>query len=314
MKPVLVIGCEGQDGRLLCERLSAEGREVMGIDQGIVRPPRGVEIPPTDIMDASAVEAAVKLLQPSEIYYLAAYHHSSQDLPAGGDLEVMERSYAVHVRGLLHFLEAIRKVSPRSRLFYAASSLVFGDPRTSPQNEETPLEPLCAYGITKTAGVHCCRMYRSRWGVFASAGMLYTHESPRRGGAFVAQKIVRGAVAIKKGIQDRLVLGDLSARVDWGYAPDYVDAMTRILRVDRPGDYVVASGQAHTVKEFVETCFALLDLDWRRHVDEDASLLARRRQKLEGDATRLRRDTGWRPSVDFAELVRVLVRAAQEVQ
>lgn len=310
MSVAMIIGSEGQDGRLLRERLERDGGAVVGIDQAVARDPSGIGIGPVDILDPQAVAAAVEKAQPAEVYYLAAFHHSAEDQPPPTDLEAMEKSLAVHVRGLLHFLEAIRQKSPRSRLFYAASSHVFGQTSQVPQNEDTPIRPGCVYGITKAAGLHCCRFYRERHAVAASVGILYNHESPLRGEAFVAQKIVRGAIRIQRGEQSRLVLGDLSARVDWGYAPDYVDAMTRILRLGEGGEFVVATGQAHTVQEFVETAFGLLGLDWKRHVEVKPSILAKRKLDLVGDASRLRRLTGWKPTVDFPEMVRLLLRGA----
>jgi GDPmannose 4,6-dehydratase len=309
MNVAMVIGSEGQDGRLLCDRLGRDGWAVIGIDRGVVRDGAAAGIGPVDILDAASVERAIERAQPAEVYYLAAYHHSSQDPHPPAALEMLDRSFAVHVRGLVHCLEGIRRTSPRSRLFYAASSHIFGEARVCPQDEATPVAPVCAYGITKAAGLHCCRFYRQRHGVFASVGILYNHESPLRAEAFVTQKIARGAARIGRGEQDRLVLGDLSARVDWGWAPDYVEAMTRMLRLDEADDFVVATGEAHSVGEFAETAFALLGLDWRKCVEEKPSILAKGKLNFVGDAGKLRRVTGWQPTVTFPEMVRLLLRA-----
>ena len=312
MSVAFIIGSEGQDGRLLAGLLERQGTGVVGIDQGLLRDGPGLGLAPVDIAEADTVARAVEKARPAEVYYLPAYHHSSQDLPAPDELKLMEKSFEVHVRGLVHFLEAIRRFSPQTRLFYAASSHVFGEPPSSPQDETTPISPVCIYGITKAAGLHCCRYYRASHRVFASVGILYNHESPLRAEKFVPQKIVRAAVRIHGGSRERLVLGDLAARVDWGYAPDTVDAMVRILRQDSADDFVVATGEAHTVEEFAQTAFSLLGLDWRQHVDVKPSILGKPRRNLVGDARKLRTRTGWRPSVSFAEMVHLLVQAARD--
>jgi GDPmannose 4,6-dehydratase len=268
MKRVVVVGSSGQDGRILCERLRGEGAEVLEISrEGLPERPR------VHIASRQDVTSAVAGFRPQEIYYLAAHHHSSQDNLSSDPLELLVKSFEVHVTGLLHFLEAIRTVSPATRLFYAASSLIFGAPPDATQDEETPLNPRCAYGVTKTAGLHCCRLYRNTHGVHASAGILYNHESPYRQEKFVSQKIVRAAIRIQRGEQQKLVLGDLSARIDWGYAPDFVDAMMRVLALEKPDDFIIATGETHSVGEFVEIAFGLLGLDWKKWVEEDPGLL-----------------------------------------
>jgi GDPmannose 4,6-dehydratase len=211
---------------------------------------------------------------------------------------------------LVHFLEAIRRFSPATRLFYAASSHVFGSPRVPLQDEDTPLAPANVYGVTKAAGLLTCRYYRAVHGVYAAAGILYNHESPLRGPGFVSQKIVSGAVDIKCGRRDRLVLGDLSAAVDWGYAPDYVEAMRLILRLPRAEDFVVATGRKRTVRDFVKAVCRRLDLDWRACVAENPGVLTKKKAVLVGNAAKLRRLTGWKPSVDFDGMVDRLVAAA----
>jgi GDPmannose 4,6-dehydratase len=262
-----------------------------------------------DILDAAAVENAVRAFAPEEIYYLAACHHSSQERPPG-DRELFQQSFAINVFGLVNFLEAMRLIGGPARLFYAASSHVFGVAPT-PQDETTPFRPDSAYGITKAAGAECVRFYRQTHGLFAAVGILYNHESPWRRPQFVTQKIARAAAAIKAGRENRLVLGDLEAAVDWGYAPDYVDAMIRILALPQPDDFVVATGQAHTVREFVEIAFGLLGLNWKEHVQVTPGLIVAPPRDLVGKADKLIAATGWKPSVTFAELVALLVRAQQ---
>jgi GDPmannose 4,6-dehydratase len=300
MKRVIIVGSGGQDGRLLEQRLRADGCEVAGFrrdDSGQA------------LADRGGVADTIRALQPAEVYYLAAYHHSSQEKTLQDPPAVFARSFEVHVTGLIHYLDAIRLHFPSARLFYAASSLVFGKPPTPVQNEETPFNPRCAYGISKAAGVHCCRHYRQTHGVFAAAGILYNHESSLRQEKFVSQKIVQAALRIRRGAQDRLTLGDLSAQIDWGYAPDFVDAMTRILALDSPEDFIIATGETHSVREFVEIAFGLLGLDWRKHVVEDPALLGRRKVPMTGDASRLRQRTGWKPTVTFAKMIATLLPA-----
>ena len=301
MSRAIVVGAAGQDGRILSERLISEGCEVLGIarDSGAR----------TDIADAAQVSTLVAAWQPDRIYYLAAHHHSSQDATGADTVGLYEKSHAVHVRGLLHFLEAMRASARHARLFYAASSLVFGDATSAVQDESTPLNPRCIYGITKAAGLHCCRFYRETHGVFASGGILFNHESPYRQEKFVSQKIIRAVAAISAGSHEKLVLGDLSARIDWGYAPDFTDAMTRILALDRADDFVVVTGESHSVGEFAEIAFRHAGLDWKSHVEENPSVLQRRRPALVGDASRLRTRTGWRPTVTFPEMVARLVES-----
>lgn len=298
MTGAVIVGAYGQDGRLLGELLERAGQPLVRLGRGDV-----------DLLDRTQIEALVRRHQPREIYYLAAHHHAAED-PLGDDDAVLFRtSLEVNVTGLVHFLEAIRSCAPHTRLVYAASSHIFGRSELPMQNEQTPFQPICIYGITKTAGVHCCRYYRQTHGLFAASGILYNHESPYRSPAFVSQKIIRGALAIAAGEQDHLVLGDLTARIDWGYAPDFVDALRRILALPAADDIIVATGESHSVQEFVEIAFAATGLDWRRHVRENAGQLTKQRRTLTGDASRLRAATGWQPSVSFPQMVQLLLDA-----
>jgi len=296
----LIIGAGGQDGRLLTQQLSTAGWNVK-----VWRRDRG-DLLAHPTMTRDALIAA----NPEHIYYLAAYHHSSQDkAPEAGEL--FRASFATHVTGLLYVLETMRTEFPKARLFYAASSHCFGSqPPTPVQDESAPLNPDNVYGITKTAGVHACRFYREQHGLFASVGFLYNHESPYRGPEFVSTKIIRAAIDISRGKRDLLVLGDLSAQVDWGWAPDYVDAMTRILRVDGPGDFVIATGEPHTVQEFAQLAFAGVGLDWRDHVEENPAIITKGKLGLVGNPAKLKAATGWAPSVTFEQMIRKLLDAA----
>lgn len=307
-KTAVVVGSAGQDGYYLTRLLSGKGYDIIGLSRSGLSNSRGRRERPVDIEDGQAVAALIRDVRPAEVYYLAAHHRSSED-----DVEDIYgcflRSLAVHVCGLLNFLGAIDRDSHQTRLFYAASSHIFGDPQTVPQTEMTPLAPTDPYGITKACGLQMCRAYRRDRGLFSSVGIMYNHESPRRSPAFVTRKIVQAVVAIKRGERDRLVLGDLGAAIDWGVAADYVEAMHRILSLDEADDFVVASGETHTVGEFAETAFRALGLDSGRYLIEDSSLISKaaRRRPLVGDASKLRRRTGWTPSQSFEDMVRDMV-------
>jgi GDPmannose 4,6-dehydratase len=219
---------------------------------------------------------------------------------------LFERSIAVNVQGLVNFLDVLGNTSS---LFYAASSHVFGRPDSPIQDERTAFRPDSIYGITKVAGIHACHYYRNTRNVRASVGILYNHESPLRKPDFVTRRIVQSAVAISRGSLEELVLGDLNAAVDWGYAPDYVDAMLRIALLDDADDFIIATGETHTVAEFVELAFACVRLDWQKHVRVDDRRLRRTSDSLAGDSTRLRQRTGWAPTISFSEMIRRLVAA-----
>jgi GDPmannose 4,6-dehydratase len=311
VRNALIIGAGGQDGRLLARFLQDRDYAVRGWTRGQPAVAISCECASVDILDSVLVEAELRKSPPDEIYYLAAFHHATEDVIALSAAELLRRSFDVHVLGLLNVLQAMEECCPRTRLFYAASSHVFGTPESEWQNEETPLTPNSAYGISKAAGLQCCQLYCREKGIFAAAGILFNHESSLRKPSFLSQKIVRGVWWAQRDPAYRLMLGDLGARVDWGYAPDYVDAMFRILQLPEASDFVVASGELHTVSEFAQTAFSALGLDWRRHVETDTRLLNKVSHPLRGDSTKLRDATGWSPSVTFSEMVERLVYEAE---
>jgi GDPmannose 4,6-dehydratase len=315
MRRVVIIGSAGQDGRILFEHRSRDCA-VLGLDVGIVTSHELADVAPThpiSLQNRAEVANLLERVSPDEIYYLAAHHHSAEEHP--DETAEMRAGLDVHVTGLLHVLEGIRAHSPQCRLFYAGSSQMFGRPASAPQDEATPFAPRNPYAITKVAGAQTCALYRERHGVHASVGILYNHESPLRGPRFVTTRIVSGAREARRNPAFKLVLGSLSAVVDWGYAPDYVDAMVRIVSEAAPDDYVIASGAPHTVGDFVQVAFDHVGLDWRAHVIEDPRVVhtaAKGTQTpLVGNATKLRERTGWRPAVGFESLVRLLVDAAR---
>ncbi len=310
MKRAIVVGSSGQDGSILFEKLRDQGHNVVGIDRGEIRCTEPADFRPVDILQPAAVEGLVATIVPNEVYYLAAFHRSAEET-ADDDRVDFERSFAIQVSGLLNFLAAIQHKSPKTRLFYAGSARIFGVPGCIPQDEDTPINPDCVYGISKAAGMGCVRYYRRTHGLFALSGILYNHESPRRSPRFVTQKIIRAVAAIKAHEQSRLLLGDLDAVVDWGYAPDYVDAMIRMLGLAAPDDFIVATGEPRSVREFAEVAFASAGLDWRQHVEVTPSLVSRQPRKLIGNPQRLKAAAGWQPSVSFSEMIRLLLEAEE---
>lgn len=305
MRSALIIGSQGQDGRIASEYLTslgymvyALGRDAMITRQGL---PWGFDI--VSVNDSAAIAEVLKIIRPDEIYYFAAFNQSSEDNELT-TVELFRRSEAVHVTGLLNTLEGIRKTSIDARLVYASSSLIFEDSDAEMQSEETQFSPLSIYGITKLSGLLLCRYYRKQYGIPASTAILYNHESEYRGDNYLSMKLIKGAIEIKQGKRNELVLGDLSARVDWGYARDYVEAMHCIVNCKEPDEYIVASGQLHTVGQFSEIVFSYLELDYRDYVVEDCSILTRRRRPLSGNVARLRQRTGWQSRTDFSEMLK----------
>jgi GDPmannose 4,6-dehydratase len=290
----VVTGAAGQDGSYLVELLRDRGYEVVGIDRGDV-----------DLLDAGAVRAALREAAPREVYNLA----SASFVPRSWE-EPVEAAQLGAV-GVTLMLEAIRDVDPAIRFFQASSAEVFGIPVETPQSEATPFRPVSPYGAAKAYDSFITTAYRSKYGLHVSSAILFNHESPRRSTDFLPAKVAHGVAAIAAGREHELVLGDLDAQRDWGYAPDYVEAMWLMLQQDEPADYVIATGELHSVGELVELAFAHAGLDWRAHVRVDESLRRGQNYQLVGDATKARSQLGWKPTVTFEELVALLVDAAR---
>lgn len=295
MRSAIIIGAGGQDGTLLHEQLLREETTVLALGRN-----------DTDFSD---FEAALSLLKnhPDEIYYLAAHHHSSDDASGAEDLELYRNSVAVHMDNFACLLNAIRTASIKTRIFYAGSSLVFGESTSPIQNEQSPFAPRCIYSITKAAGLNLCRHYRNTHGIFAVGGILFNHESVLRPAKYVIPKIIDAAIAISRGNRQHLKLGNLQARVDWGYAPDFVDAMVRMIRLRTADDFVVATGKTHSVRDVVEFVFESLDLDWRPHIVESPEILIHKRNALCGDSTKLQMATDWSPTICFQDMLTLLL-------
>jgi len=308
----LITGVGGQDGSYLAELLLERGYDVVGIvpraDARYEDLADGVERLHVNLLDKDALARVLREHAPREVYNLA----SPSFVPASWDEPVQTAEFAAV--GVTALLEAIRAVDPETRVYQASSSEIFGEPTDVPQTEETPLHPVTPYGVAKAYGHFIVGSYRRRYGLHASCGILYNHESPRRPTDFLPSKVAHAAAAISLGLERDLLLGDLSAQRDWGYARDYVEAMFLMLQQDEPGDYVVATGELHTVEDIVELAFAHVGLNWREHVRVDESLLrgSAELHHLVGDATKARARLGWSPTVDFEGLVRLLVDAAVE--
>lgn len=310
----IVVGYAGQDGSLLVRDLRARGDKILGIGRSSCIYPDGIEANVIkDITSSEEVYQVVRLFQPAEIYYLAAYHTSSE---AGTRAEQLhsqfELAQAIHVSGLVNCLSAIVNESPTTRLFYASSSLVFSGDNGELQSENTPLTPQGFYGITKAEGMQLCREFRDNHNVFASTGILFNHESNLRAPSFLSAKIIRAAIRIADGFPEKLEIGSLSSCVDWGYAKDYVAAFQKILAANSPDDFIIATGEAHTVKEFVDIVFNYFGLNADNYVVENMNILARRPSVKIGDVSKLQRVTGWAPSLSYRNFVIQLIKDHQE--
>lgn len=316
-KRALVTGITGQDGSYLTEFLLSKGYEVHGIIRRastfntgridhLYQDPHinGVRLflHYGDLADSVNLVQLLHELRPDEIYHLGAQSHVrvSFDIP----------EYTGDVTGLstIRILEAIRKTGVQPRFYQASSSEMYGKVREVPQTEQTPFHPRSPYACAKVFAYWATVNYRESYNVFASNGILFNHESPRRGETFVTRKITRAVAHIKAGLQDKLYLGNLEARRDWGYAPEYVEAMWLMLQQDKPDDYVVATGETHSVREFLEEAFGYAGMDWREHVGIDPRYHRPAEvDLLVGDASKAKRVLGWEPQTRFRDLVRLMV-------
>jgi GDPmannose 4,6-dehydratase len=309
----LITGIGGQDGSLLAELLLERDYEVFGIVRRPISEPYpnldgvrdSIHLMRADLLDEQSLVDALRTAQPHEVYNLA----SPSFVPISWEQPALTAEFAAV--GATALLEAVRLVAPEARVYQAASSEIFGEPIDAPQTEETPVAPLTPYGAAKAYSFFIVRSYRRRYDLHASSGILYNHESPRRPIDFLPRKVAHGAARISLGLEDTLLLGDLDARRDWGFAGDYVRAMWLMLQQGSPDDYVIATGATHSVRELVEHAFDHVGLRWRDHVRVDESLRRGRAElhNLVGDASKARERLGWRPEEDFGSLVRMLVDA-----
>jgi GDPmannose 4,6-dehydratase len=311
----LITGVTGQDGSYLAELLMDKDYEVFGMTrrasteniERIGHLINRVTLIQGDLLDPSSLDAALRSAEPTEVYNLAAQSF----VPTSWNQPVLTAEFTA--LGVTRVLEAIRAVDPGIRFYQASSSEMFGKVREVPQNEMTPFHPRSPYGVAKVYGHHITVNYRESYGLFAVSGILFNHESARRGLEFVTRKISDGVARIKLGLADELRLGNLESKRDWGFAGDYVEAMWLMLQQDEPSDYVVATGEEHSVREFVEIAFEHAGLDWERHVVTDPAFLRPAEvDHLVGDASKARSALGWQPKVSFRELVEMMVDADLE--
>jgi GDPmannose 4,6-dehydratase len=314
-KTALITGITGQDGSYLAELLLAKGYRVVGVVRRSSTTPYEriahlvdrIELASADLLDQTSLTDVVQATQPDEIYNLAAqsFVQTSWNQPVlTGEFTAL---------GVTRVLEAMRKAAPKARFYQASSSEQFGKVVETPQRESTPFYPRSPYGVAKVYGHWITVNYRESFGLYAVSGILFNHESPRRGLEFVTRKISDGVARIKLGLQQELRLGNLDARRDWGFAGDYVDAMWRMLQQDEPDDFVIGTGETWSVREFCEAAFGAVDLDYREHVVQDERFFRPAEvDLLVADPSKARTQLGWQPQVDFRQLVAMMVQADLE--
>ena len=305
----------GQDGSYLAELLLSKGYEVVGVVrrtshhsyERVEHLLGRIQLAHADLLDQHSLTMVVQEFQPDEVYNLAAQSY----VPTSFSQPVLTGEFTA--LGVTRILEAIRLACPRARFYQASSSEMFGKVRESPQTELTPYHPRSPYGVAKVYGHWITVNYRESYGLYAVSGILFNHESPRRGIEFVSRKVTDAVARIKYGMQTELRMGNLDARRDWGYAGDYVDAMWRMLQQPEPRDYVIGTGVMHSVRELVEIAFSHAGLDWRKHVVTDPAFIRPAEvDVLQADPSLARRDLGWEPTVSFRELIAMMVDADLE--
>lgn len=314
MKKALITGITGQDGSYLSELLLEKGYEVHGIVRRVaLEHPQArmwrirhildrVHIHSASMESYASIFNIVSDIKPDECYHLAAQSFVSYSF------EDEFSTIDTNLNGTHYVLSSIKRQSPDCRLYFAASSEMFGNVKETPQNENTPFHPRSPYGISKMAGFELTRNYREAYGLFAVSGILFNHESPRRGGEFVTRKITSAAAKIKLGLEKEIRLGNLEAKRDWGHSRDYIRAMWLMIQQDEPDDYVIASGESHSVREFLETAFSYVDLDYRDYLVIDEELYRPSEVNiLQGDASKAHQKLNWLPTITFEELVKEMV-------
>jgi GDPmannose 4,6-dehydratase len=319
MKKALITGITGQDGSYLADFLLAKGYEVHGIVRRVAfedsehRLWRLKNIRDKIHLHAGSLESyasifnVVEDVKPDECYHLAAQSFVSYSF------EDEFSTIDTNIKGVMHILSAIKKRSPQCKFYFAGSSEMFGKVKQTPQIESTPFYPRSPYGISKVAGFDLTRNYREAYSIFACSGILFNHESPRRGFEFVSRKISSGVARIKLGLEKYLYLGNLEAKRDWGYAGDYIEAMWLMLQHDTPDDYVIATNQVHSVKDFAKSAFAVVGLDWEKYVKTDEKFYRPSEVNfLQGDYTKAEKVLEWRPKVFFEDLVKMMVESDLE--
>ena len=313
MKRALITGITGQDGAYLAKFLLDKGYEVFGTYRRLSTPNfwrlqyldifERVNLIPADLVDAGSMVEAVKIAEPDEIYHLAAQSF------VGASFEQPIGTGEVTGLGVTRVLEAIRQINPKIKFYQASTSELYGRGHSSSLNENSPFQPASPYAAAKLYGYWLTRQYREGYGIFACNGILFNHESPLRGLEFVTRKISNAVAKIALGLEKELKLGNLEAKRDWGYAPDYVESMWLMLQQEEPDDYVIATNESHSVREFAEKAFDVVGLDWQEYVKVDKRFLRPLDVNfLQGDYSKAKKKLGWEPKVKFDELVKIMVK------
>lgn len=318
-KKAFITGIDGQDGSYLSEFLLSKGYKVHGMVRRVaLEDPEHhlwrikhildkVILHPASLESYPSIFKVVEKVKPQECYHLAAQSFVSYSF------EDEFSTINTNINGTHFVLSVLKEIAPKCKFYFAASSEMFGLVKETPQNEETPFHPRSPYGISKVAGFDLTRNYREAYGLFACNGMLFNHESPRRGFEFVTRKISSGVAEIKLGLANKLLLGNLEAKRDWGFAGDYVKAMWLMLQRNKPDDYVIATGETHSVREFVDVAFEYVGLDWKKYVRIDKTFYRPAEvQLLKGNYSKAKRILNWKPSIKFKDLVKMMVQADLE--
>lgn len=314
MKKALITGITGQDGSYLSELLLSKGYEVHGVVRRVaLEDPEHrlwrirhildkITIHSASLESYASIFSVIEEIKPDECYHMAAQSFVSYSF------EDEFSTINTNISGTHYVLSAIKKIVPDCRFYFAASSEMFGNAKETPQNENTPFNPRSAYGISKVAGYHLTRNYREAYNLFAVSGISFNHESPRRGFEFITRKVTNTVAKIKLGLTKELRVGNLDAKRDWGYAGDYVKAVWLILQQDKPEDYVIATGETHSVKELIELAFSYAGMEWKEHVIADEKFYRPAEiHELKGDFSKARKNFGWEPTVSFKELIEMML-------
>jgi GDPmannose 4,6-dehydratase len=308
---ILIIGCDGQDGKILISQLlqSDPNISILGLGKkGLKKWNINLVLPSINsVTNYNSVSLLIKFLKPEKIFYLAAYHGPSEINDENYD-NLYKKSYSINVLGMENIINAISNFSKHTKFFYAGSSKCYANSSQYVIDETVPLSPNCIYGITKTTALHLNQFYKKNKGIFISNGILFNHESEFRKHNYISRKIITSAILIKKGRLDKLTVGSLNAKVDWGYASDFTLAMQLILNLDEPDNFVIATGKAHTVQQMIMIAFDELNLNWENYVTENSAILNNSNQPLIGNYKKLNNTTGWKPTIDFEAMIRKMIK------